>query len=49
MVFAAVGRNDDASWIRVQNARLEGWIAAYLLTPSGDLRWLPVLETGSIR
>lgn len=46
MVFAAVGRSDDASWIRVQNARLEGWIAAYLLMPSGDLRMLPVIETG---
>lgn len=49
MVFAAVGRNDDASWVRVRNARFEGWIAAHLLMPSGDLRWLPVLETGSPR
>ncbi|MEW6579961.1 MAG: SH3 domain-containing protein [Chloroflexota bacterium] len=47
MVFAATGRNDDASWIRVQNARFDGWIAAYLLVPSGDLRLLPILETDS--
>lgn len=49
MVFAAVGRNDDATWIRVRNARLEGWIAAHLLMPGGDLRLLPALETGSAR
>ncbi len=44
MVFAAVGRNDDASWVHVRNARFEGWIAAQLLLPGGDLLWLPVVE-----
>lgn len=44
MVFAATGRNEDATWVRVQNARFEGWIAAQLLMPGGDLWWLPVVE-----
>jgi len=47
MVFAATGRNEDATWVRVQNARFEGWIAAQLLMPGGDLRWLPVVEAES--
>lgn len=45
--FAALGRNDDTSWIRVQNARFDGWIVAYLLEPSGDLRTLPIVEAAS--
>lgn len=39
--FAALGRNADASWIRVQNANFSGWMAAFLLTPNHDLTRLP--------
>jgi hypothetical protein len=42
--LAAIGRSGDGSWIRVQTARYDGWVAAFLLTPNGDLSQLPVVE-----
>lgn len=41
--LAALGRSADGQWIRVQDARYAGWMAAYLLTPNADLSRLPVL------
>jgi len=43
--FGAIGRNSEGSWIRVENARYTGWIASALLTPSGDMELLPVIES----
>ncbi|HEX3051821.1 MAG TPA: SH3 domain-containing protein [Aggregatilineaceae bacterium] len=45
--FAAIGRDSDGGWIRVENARYTGWIASSLLTPSGDMEWLPVIESAA--
>jgi len=42
--LAALGRTADGAWIRVQDARYAGWVAAYLLTPNGDFSTLPVLS-----
>jgi hypothetical protein len=42
--LAALGRTADGAWIQVQDARYTGWVAAYLLTPSGDFSTLPVLS-----
>lgn len=42
-VFAADGRNEDASWIHVQNALYSGWMADFLLAPNGDFSYLPVI------
>ena len=41
--LAALGRSADGDWIRVQDARHTGWVAAYLVTPNADLSRLPVL------
>lgn len=41
--LAALGRSADGDWIRVQDARYAGWVAAYLVTPNADLSRLPVL------
>jgi hypothetical protein len=47
VTMAAVGRNEDGSWIQVQDARHTGWIAAFLLTPNGDLSQLPVVPSSA--
>jgi hypothetical protein len=43
-VLAAIGRNEDGDWLRVQNARYDGWMSELVLTVSGDPMLLPVLE-----
>ncbi|MGQ9850519.1 MAG: SH3 domain-containing protein [Aggregatilineaceae bacterium] len=45
--LAALARTADGAWIQVQDARYAGWVAAYLLTPSGDFSTLPVMSTSS--
>ena len=47
VTLAAVGRTEDGSWIQVQDARRAGWIAAFLLTPNGDLSQLPVVASSA--
>jgi uncharacterized protein YraI len=37
-----LGRTDDSSWVRVNYEGTEGWVAAWLITASGDLTNLPV-------
>lgn len=43
-IFKATGRNEAGDWIFVQNARHAGWIASFLLTATGDLQTLPVVD-----
>lgn len=47
MVFAATGRNDDASWIQVKNSLYSGWMASFLLMPNGDFSSLPLANAES--
>ena len=37
-----LGRTDDNSWVRVNYEGSEGWVAAWLITASGDITNLPV-------
>ncbi len=46
-LFSAIGRNQAGDWILVQNARVQGWIAASLAAANGDLQALPVVEQGA--
>lgn len=41
-VFRATGRTADGEWIRLQNARYQGWIATFLLTSNGSFANLPI-------
>ncbi|HLA44099.1 MAG TPA: SH3 domain-containing protein [Aggregatilineales bacterium] len=43
--LAAVGRNADSSWIQVNYNGTVGWIAAFLLSISGDVNSLPVIQS----
>lgn len=42
--FAALGRNADASWIRVENAAYSGWLHESLIVANGDTMQLPQIE-----
>lgn len=44
-VGKAIGRNEDADWIKVEIAGLDGWIAEFLLDVEGDHGTLPVIPT----
>jgi uncharacterized protein YraI len=37
-----LGRTDDNSWVRVNYEGTEGWVAAWLITASGDITNLPI-------
>jgi uncharacterized protein YraI len=37
-----LGRTDDNSWVQVNYEGTEGWVAAWLITASGDITNLPV-------
>ncbi|MBN2303339.1 MAG: hypothetical protein JXQ72_02605 [Anaerolineae bacterium] len=43
-MLVATGRNEAGDWIQVQNARMIGWVADFLLAVNGDLSTLPVVE-----
>ena len=43
-IFKATGRNEVGDWVFVENARYSGWIAEFLLTATGDLQTLPVVD-----
>jgi hypothetical protein len=47
MRFAALGRNEDATWINVQNAAYSGWLSNTVVVANGDLSSLPVLTEES--
>ncbi|NLX11010.1 MAG: hypothetical protein GXY36_15280 [Chloroflexi bacterium] len=39
----ATGRNEAGDWLLVENARYQGWIAAFLVRPGEELVMLPVV------
>lgn len=47
MLLEAVGRTEASDWILVQNAAMEGWLAAVLLRPNFNLADLPVVESSA--
>lgn len=38
------GRNADSSWLAITVDGTEGWIASFLVSSSGDVGSLPILE-----
>jgi len=44
-LFSVVGRNEAGDWLLLQNAAVQGWAAAQLMNPNGDISALPVIET----
>ena len=43
-IFAALGRSEDGSWLRVNNAGFSGWLSSGLVAANGDIQSLPVLD-----
>ena len=43
-LFAVLGRNEDGTWVEVENGPSSGWISALTITLSGDLQLLPIVQ-----
>lgn len=43
-----VGRNEDSSWLFIDNAGTRGWVASHLFTVSGDLNTVPVVDENGV-
>lgn len=42
-MFAVTGRTEAGDWVRVENARLVGWLADFVIRPNVEIQTLPVV------